>query len=84
MPSTLPAFPLASAVHPEWKQLSILKSSNADIVLSEQPVQTTTQCGDFLLSILDWGHPTSAGWFLLQVAQTSGGGPLTCQRALLL
>ena len=29
VPSALPAFPLASAVHPEWKRLSILKSSQA-------------------------------------------------------
>lgn len=68
MPSMLPAFPLASAVHPKWKHLSILKASKAitfhcvlTIVMSEHLVQTATQRGDFLLSTLDRGCPTSAG-----------------------
>ena len=29
--------------------------------MSEHLAQTTTQCGDFLLNILHWGHPASAG-----------------------
>lgn len=68
VPTVLPTFPLAGAVHPKRKCVSILKASEAvtlhhvpTVVMSEHLAQTTTQCGDFLLNILHWGHPTSAG-----------------------
>lgn len=68
VPTVLPAFPPAGTVHPKRKCVSILKASEAvtlhrvpTVVMSEHLAQTTTQRGGFLLSVLHWGHPTSAG-----------------------